>query len=184
MKAQLGIQNSAGRLLHRVSGSLASGREKLGHLAARLHTGSSRLLMLYGGRLEGAAPRLQRAALIRLTTEGNNLDTQQERLIRELPRALQTAHRKLVRFEENARLLDPARLLARGYSLTTGSNGKTITSSCQLAAGETILTQFAQGRVRSIVQPGADTGKPKPTPSKGKKRGSKQEKAGQKSLFR
>jgi exodeoxyribonuclease VII large subunit len=184
LKARLGIQNSAGRLLHRVSGNLASGRNNLGHLASRLHTGSSRLLLINSGRLEGAAPRLGRAATIRLTTEGNNLDKQQERLVREAPRVLQAADRKLVRFEEKSRLLDPARLLARGYSLTTGSDGKTITSSAELAPGETILTQFAQGRVRSIVQPGADTGTPKPTQSKGKKRGSKQEKAGQKSLFR
>ncbi len=184
LKVRLDIQQSAGRLLHRVSGNIASGRENLGHLASRLHTGASRLMVLSKGQLETAPHRLQQAASHRLTATGKVLDMQQERLVREAPRPVLNADRKLLRLEEKTRLLDPARLLARGYSLTTGPDGITITSSGQLAPGETIVTQFADGHVSSIVQPGTGTGKSKPSSSKGKKRGSKQEKTGQKSLFR
>jgi len=152
MNARFGIQQSAGRLLHRVSGNIGSGREMLGHLAARLHGDTSRLLALSRGRFEGAAGRLQRAVLLKLEAAGQGLDLQHERLLREAPRPIQNAETTLARLEEKARLLDPARLLARGYSLTTGTDGKTITNSSQLAPGDTILTQFSDGRVRSIVQ--------------------------------
>jgi len=184
MKARLGVQNSAARLMHRVSGNIATGRENLSHLAARLHGDANRLLALSRGRFQGAAPRLERAAALKLTAAGQGVTLQQERLAREAPRPLKSAEQKLVRLEEKARLLDPARLLARGYSLTTGADGKTITAASELAPGDTINTQFSDGQVRSIVQPGIATGKIKPISSKGKKRGSKQEKTGQKSLFR
>ena len=182
MRARLSIQQSAGLLMHRVSGNIASGRENLGHLASRLHTSASAVVVLSRGNLDSATPRLQRVATQRLKTAGQTLDLHQERLLREAPRPLQNADRKLTRLEEKTRLLDPVRLLARGYSMTTGPDGLTITSSDQLAPGETIMTQFAQGRISSIVQPG--TGASKSPISKGKKRGSKQEKTGQKSLFR
>lgn len=184
MKARLGIQQSAGRLLHRVSGNIASGQANLGHLASRLNSSASRALLLSQGEIQGAPSRLDRAVFSRLTAAEKTLDLQQERLVREAPRPLQEAAGKLVRFEEKARLLDPARLLSRGYSLTIGPDGKTVTSSQQLAPGQVINTQFSDGSVSSIVQPGASTGKIKPTSSKGTKRGSKQEKTGQKSLFR
>ncbi len=184
MRARLGVQESAGLLLHRVSGNLAAGRENLGHLAARLRLGASRLLVLADGTMQGTGPRLQRATSRLLATADNNLAVQQERLMREAPRRIHDKDLMLGRLEEKARLLDPARLFARGYSLTSGADGTAITSSRQLAVGETISTQFADGRVRSIVQPGSGTGKTKNTQSKGKKRGSMQEKTGQKSLFR
>lgn len=184
LKAQLGMQLSASRLLQRVSGNLVAGRENLGSMASRLHSGANRLLVFSQGQMQGTAPRLQRAVSIRLVAAGKDLDLQQEKLLRQTPRSVQEARHKLDRLEEKTRLLDPARLLARGYSLTTGAQGKTITSSSQVVPGEVISTQFSDGRVHSIVQPGADMGKINPTQSKGKKRGSKQEKAGQKSLFR
>ncbi len=184
MGARMGIQQSAGRLLHRVSGNIASGRDNLGHLASRLHASASQVVSLSKGQIQGATPRLFRVATHQLDAATNRVDLQQQRLVREAPRPLLSAETKLSRLAEKTRLLDPARLLARGYSLTTGPDGKTITSADQLSPGESIITQLAHGRVRSIVQPGKESGNTKTSQPKGKKRGSKQEKTGQKSLFR
>lgn len=184
MRVRLEIQQSAGRLLNRVSGNIAEGKDNLGHLASRLHSAAARVVVLGQGQLQGATPRMQRVISHQLTTASSVLDQQQIRLVREAPRPVLSAEQKLVRLAEKAKLMDPDRLLARGYSLTSGPDGKTITSAGQLAPGETIITQFAHGRISSIVQPGVGTGVAKPSQPKGKKRGSKQEKTGQKSLFR
>ncbi len=184
MKARLGVQHSAGKLMHRVSGGLASGREKLANLGARLQGDVSGLLALSQGRLQGAVPRLERSADTIMAKNGNKLNQQQDRVLREAPRPLISAAEKLTRLEEKARLLDPARLLARGYSLTSTAGGAAIRAASELSPGDTIVTRFSQGTVRSIVQPGSGVEKKKTTKSKGKNSGSKQEKTGQKSLFR
>ncbi len=182
LSARLGVQELAGHLLHRVGGNLAGRRESLSHLAARLHTGAHRVIMQNDGLLQGVGPRLSRAALHRLISVERELHQQKTRLVREAPKPTVAAQLKLAQLAEKTRLLDPARLLARGYSLTVDSDGKTITDAARLSPGDSILTQFAAGQVRSIVQPGSGPRKPKST--KGKKRGSKQEETGQKSLFR
>ena len=182
LRSRLDVQNLAGRLQNRVSGNLSGRRENLSHLGARLLTGAHRVILKNEGILQVVGPRLNRAALLRLTGAEKDLGQKENRLVREAPKPMVSAQLKLTQLAEKTRLLDPVRLLARGYSLTVDSQGKTLTDAAQLKPGDSISTQFARGKVRSIVQPGANTGKTKST--KGKKRGSKQEETGQKSLFR
>jgi exodeoxyribonuclease VII large subunit len=184
IRAQMDVQNQAGRLLHRVSGSLFQSRIGLEQLANRLNMGSNRLIVRNKGRLQGVAPRLQRAVSGGLAVQHRDLDLQQGRLVRVTAKLTDNSGQKLKRLEDKARLLDPARLLARGYSLTTDKKGRTITGIGQVAAGETIVTRVADGVLRSIVQPDSSQGKQKPTKAKGKNRGNKQKETGQKSLFR
>ncbi len=194
LRSRLGVQDLAGRLMHRVGGNLAGRRENLSHLAARLHTGAHRVILQNDGLLLGVGPRLSRATLRRLSTAERELVQQETRLVREAPKPALAAHLQVAQLAEKTRLLDPVRLLARGYSLTVDSEGKTVTNAAWLAAGDSILTQFAKGQVRSIVQPGSaagigpgagpGSGTRKRKSTKGKNRGSKQKETGQKSLFR
>ncbi len=83
------------------------------------------------------------------------------------------------------RLQDPARLLARGYTLTMDGRGRLVKRAADLEPGQRITTRFSDGAVPSIVQPGgaaiSGTGKT----VKGKKRdGGKKEDSTQKTLFR
>jgi exodeoxyribonuclease VII large subunit len=48
--------------------------------------------------------------------------------------------------------LDPAAVLARGYSITYDASGKVIRSSAAVRAGEHITTTLAQGRIESEVK--------------------------------
>jgi exodeoxyribonuclease VII large subunit len=50
-------------------------------------------------------------------------------------------------------VLDPANLLRRGWSITRTAGGDVVRSVDQLAAGDTILSRFADGEVASTVTP-------------------------------
>jgi exodeoxyribonuclease VII large subunit len=52
---------------------------------------------------------------------------------------------------------DPARALARGWSLTRTADGRLVRSAGDVAAGDTIVTQVADGVVRSTVREGPDS---------------------------
>lgn len=57
---------------------------------------------------------------------------------------------RLERLERAVELLDPLRVLKRGYSITT-YNGKSINSSGQLKKGNTITTRLYKGTIESTV---------------------------------
>jgi exodeoxyribonuclease VII large subunit len=47
--------------------------------------------------------------------------------------------------------LDPARVLARGFSITRRDDGRPVTTAADLRAGERLVTQLAVGTVASRV---------------------------------
>lgn len=49
------------------------------------------------------------------------------------------------------RLLDPVTIMARGWSITRTTDGRTVRSVADLQSGDTVLTTVADGTVRSIV---------------------------------
>ena len=60
------------------------------------------------------------------------------------------------RLEKNAAVLaalSPPAALARGYTLTLGTDGKLIRTAASLSEGDALVTKFADGSVRSLVAP-------------------------------
>jgi len=58
------------------------------------------------------------------------------------------------RLEKNAAVLgalSPSAALARGFTLTLGSDGKLVRSAAALSEGDALMTKFADGSVRSVV---------------------------------
>ncbi len=53
--------------------------------------------------------------------------------------------------ERRLALLDPARLLERGWTMTTTSDGRPVTSIADLSQGAELLTRVADGMVTSTV---------------------------------
>lgn len=62
-----------------------------------------------------------------------------------------TAGQFVDRAEERARLLDPARALARGWTITTDHTGQVVRSVTDVAAGTSITTRVGDGIVISTV---------------------------------
>jgi exodeoxyribonuclease VII large subunit len=70
------------------------------------------------------------------------------------PRALARADRHLDHLEVQARALDPARALARGWSITRDEQGAVVHSVDQVGDGTTLVTEVADGHLISTVRGG------------------------------
>ncbi len=87
----------------------------------------------------------------RLQNARAQLDRQTTRLDEVTTRRLDDAANRLDQASLRARLLDPARVLARGWTITTDADGNVIRSVGDVASGTNITTRVADGTVRSTV---------------------------------
>ena len=58
---------------------------------------------------------------------------------------------RLTAIADNLRALDPARILARGWSITCLADGTLVRSVADVAPGDPLVTQVAGGTVTSTV---------------------------------
>jgi exodeoxyribonuclease VII large subunit len=112
---------------------------------ARRHVAAGRRhLDVAGGRLFGGARgRTRRARTV--------VEATRRTLLRDAARAL-APHRR--RLEVTGAVLDgrdPARLLARGWSITRRTDGRIVRSASDVTPGDTIVTRLADGTVTSTV---------------------------------
>ncbi len=96
---------------------------------------------LRGDRLLAAWPRHRQA-----------LDRVAARVARLAAAALARAGRRLESLQGGARLLDPERLLARGYTMTMDAAGRPLKSAAGLRRGDALVTRFWDGQVASVVE--------------------------------
>ncbi len=94
-----------------------------------------------------AAPRLLRPARSRR----GDLARLASRLDLAAHGRLQRADRRLAALADKARLLDPDRLLARGWSVTLAADGRVVRSAAQVAQGDELETRLHDGRIGSRV---------------------------------
>jgi exodeoxyribonuclease VII large subunit len=67
------------------------------------------------------------------------------------------AERSLDAISARVRALDPARVLARGWSITRTADGRVLRSPDDVAPGDPIVTLLAGGEVRSTVDTSEET---------------------------
>ena len=160
--------------------TLLAARLRAQRTGGRLQQATGRRLTRANQRLAGQATSLGAATSRQLATARAQGAHAVRRLIREAPRSLSLQSRRLDAAIKHTELLDPKRLLARGYSITLGPEGKALRRAADVATGATITTRLAEGEIRSTVQPGAQKGVPR---RKAKKRDGKED-TGQETLFR
>lgn len=133
------VARLAMRLEHHTPAGMVLGvRRRIDHAEAslaRLAARSNREARTLAGTLTG---RLERATEAMLTAEAERLDAAEGLLD----------------------ALDPARVLGRGYSLTTDASGSLVTRASQVSHGDRVTTRVAKGSFDSVVG-GAD---PSPLP--------------------
>jgi exodeoxyribonuclease VII large subunit len=184
---RLQVQRDATRLQGAVSGRLATAGERLADRRARVSQAAGAVLARRRDRLALAPARLSAGVAGRLLAARLAESTLVARLERETRRTLVDRDRNLISLATQARLLDPARLLARGYTITAAHDGRILTRAAVAQAGQTLLTRFSDGVVASkvVAAPGPAAGG---EPSKGAQIGGKKVKSetnpGQEPLFR
>jgi exodeoxyribonuclease VII large subunit len=110
-------------------------------------------------RLRAAAARVVRAGRADLARGDRALDDAARRLRREVDRALVGAGRRLDAVESQAKMLDPALALARGWSITRDGDGRIVRSARSVDAGGELITTLVDGTVRSRVEAAAGDGR-------------------------
>ena len=116
-----------------------------------LKTASGNALSASRRLVDGTESRLRRSAADALTGYRQQIDLLQRTASAAARRAISREAARLDLLGEKTALLDPSRLLSRGYTLTECA-GRIVTSAAQLKAGDTITTLFADGSATSTVE--------------------------------
>jgi exodeoxyribonuclease VII large subunit len=147
-RAERGIDRHDGRLTEiatglgdRVHGALDRSGERLLHRSTRVRDGARRQVERADAHLATAGATLAR-----------------------VPARLDAELRHVGSLDAQLRLLDPAQVLARGFSITRGLDGRAVRDATTLTPGEQLVTTFANGTAHSTVQAIADPpAQPSPT---------------------
>jgi exodeoxyribonuclease VII large subunit len=126
-------------------------------LARELDRCAERTLDRQRHRLDAAAVATARHGARNLDRCTTDLARAQADLLQGAPRVLAAATRRLDSAAVQTRALDPARALARGWSITRDGSGRVVRSAHQVPAGGPLVTQLADGFVHSTAD-GASTG--------------------------
>ena len=117
----------------------------------RISRGSRRRLARAADSLTALGSRLVRGSSRQLATSGTHIDRLQDSALVVARRLTSRAEDRLVGAEQRLALLDPGRLLARGWSITRTEEGALVTDPGQVEPGVGLQTVVAGGRIPSVV---------------------------------
>ncbi|MET0145031.1 MAG: exodeoxyribonuclease VII large subunit [Ilumatobacteraceae bacterium] len=117
-------------------------------IARRTHDAVERA----GERLGTRIDRLRTAGHRPLLDGDRRLRVVADRLAARVPQLLAAEDRHLTGLEARIRSLDPVNVLARGWSITRGPDGRAIRSPDDVAPGDLVTTDVAAGRLHSRVE--------------------------------
>jgi len=151
-RERAGLERRGHRFQRRVERSLARLREKLSRRVVLLPGLSRAVLERRTLRLSARQDRIApQRVLGDLRRRMRGLSERGKTLSRAAGRGFDERTKGLDHREGRLRLLDPERVLARGFSITYGPRGKVMRSVRKLSRGDRIETRLAEGRVTSEV---------------------------------
>jgi exodeoxyribonuclease VII large subunit len=137
---------------------------------ARAVTAARQVRDLTSSQLDRSSHRLAgHLATARLLSRHrlDNADAGIRRVAQRVRRAgrvgIQTANHRVDNAHLQARLLDPERALARGWSITTDANGAVVRSVADAATGSRLTTRLADGTIASTVDAATHQAAKKPS---------------------
>jgi len=131
---------------------LGRARSRLDARAATLPAAARHPLRLARPGLAYRAERMGRAARSALALAAADLARREEAVPRLAAIRLAHSRRELDHRADRLRLLDPARVLERGFTITRDGRGRVLRAADQVAPGEILETRLAAGRVESRVE--------------------------------
>jgi exodeoxyribonuclease VII large subunit len=109
-------------------------------------------VVAFVARLDRDTGRAEASSRRHLRNHELRLDGVAARVAARAPRLLDAAARTVDGLEGRVRTLDPRHLLGRGWTITRDERGDLVRQSAAVAAGETLVTTFADGSVTSVVR--------------------------------
>jgi exodeoxyribonuclease VII large subunit len=138
-------------ILNLATGRLINEKNRLQILGARLPSVVAGRIDRNRSQLNSLGNRLPAAAANLLNRHNNRLLTLQSGMTQSLQKRMADSSHFLKLTEQFIRMASPEYILRRGYSLTL-KDGKIVKRSAAFAAGDRMVTRFADGEVSSIVQ--------------------------------
>jgi exodeoxyribonuclease VII large subunit len=126
--------------------------DRLDRVAVAVPRAASKVATVAGERLDRRATRVRRAAAGALDRHDDRVLAVAGRTGRAAGRCLTVADRDLDARATNVRAHDPQRALDRGWSITTGPDGRLVRDPGQVAPGDRLVTRVAGGHITSSVE--------------------------------
>jgi exodeoxyribonuclease VII large subunit len=146
------LDEAARRALRSTTSAILREQSRLDRAHGRLDELARRRTVDLGAQLDTCARRV--GELGRRATRDRRavLVTRERDLVTHAQHHLERAGMRLGRSEAVVRALDPRRVLERGYSITRDADGRVLRAADMVAAGATVETELASGRVTSRVE--------------------------------
>jgi exodeoxyribonuclease VII large subunit len=145
------VRERAARLHDAITGHIARLRTDLDHLARSLQRATGSRLARAHGDLAAAARDVAAGARMRLRDEGAALRAGAARIARAGERGVERAQAVLERHATRVRLLDPQRVLARGFTIVRGADGRVLPSAARVTENQTLRVQWRDGHADARV---------------------------------
>ncbi len=153
------LAHHAGHVTRGVRGRIAVEAHRADAASERLRRGAPVALLRAATRVERAAAGAQAGSRAHVRVHQRSLDLTAARLGATSTGGLRRAEGALAAQETALSLLDPARALARGWSITRTATGSVLRRSADVGPGDVLVTTLADGTVTSTVSaadPGED----------------------------
>ena len=139
------------RLIDLVEDRLGREQRRLGELARAVTRACDARVLDARRRLREAAQGLGAATTLRLSHERSELRNQTTRLVHASRRRCEREVTSLKEAETRRRLLDPRRVLQRGFAIVRCADGQIAPSASRLAADKRLRIQFRDGTATASV---------------------------------
>jgi exodeoxyribonuclease VII large subunit len=136
---------------HRADAVMASAAARVDTVAHGVRLQVSHAIARSDRTLTSRATAIRDRVRTTLVRSATRLDRSADRL-RRMPERLDGRARAIDAAAERLRLLDPATTMARGWSITRTADGRVVLDAAQIAAGDSIITTFANGTATSRVE--------------------------------
>ncbi|MBT3246600.1 MAG: exodeoxyribonuclease VII large subunit [Actinobacteria bacterium] len=132
-------------------GSAVAFRDRIDSLRTAIGENAHRAIQRSEGLRANLADRMVRVAGTTIERHSDLLMAQQSRVVRASSSGVALSGERLDSLAARLRALDPARVLARGWSITRHRDGQLVRSTSGLSTGDGLVTLVADGTVNSTV---------------------------------
>jgi exodeoxyribonuclease VII large subunit len=126
-------------------------RDRIDSLRTAIGENAHRAIQRSEGLRANLADRMVRVAGTTIERHSDLLMAQQSRVVRASSSGVALSGERLDSLAARLRALDPARVLARGWSITRHRDGQLVRSTSGLSTGDGLVTLVADGTVNSTV---------------------------------
>lgn len=145
------VQDRAERLVTMVGELLQRERTSLDRTARELRRAVTSRLLQQRAHVAAAGREIQAAVRLRLQREHSALHHATVRTTNGARRRVERATARLDQHATRLRLLDPARVLGRGYALVRDAAGRVVPAAARLDEGQAVRLQFRDGTAAAHI---------------------------------